>query len=165
MDADTKIGLSAKVICRTSLCLLSEARGQYGEFPERAESYETSVRGLYGLRLWLAEGELATDLELFSRRRLLPAIKAWAALFHGVELGWQYLIKPMGFADAANERFNGVAMRCIINAADPIGDRPILGQMTRWYDVVNDEFRVVPCAPSLSLWVHAIDSDARYEAA
>ncbi len=155
--------LTATAICRSALLLLSKSRDAPAcPWPSYAEPNNSPVAGLFGATAWLADDALMTDLDSFTEKVLRPLIEAWAAELRGVDLGPQYLRLPLGVMDADNARYDGIAMRCIVVADQPVGDRPVPSRQARYYDISTDEFKDAPCSMAVSFWVHTPDSEARY---
>lgn len=155
--------LTAKALCRAALVALDRLRHttQPEAWPENAYRWEGGIAGLYGMHLYIGDDDLYLDLDRFCETRLIPAVAAWVQDFPGVTLGPEYLILPLGFMDAANERGSGVAMRCLIEENRPVRDHKVPSRVARYYDVSMDEFKEEPCSMCVSFWVHTSDTAAR----
>lgn len=155
--------LTATILARTALMLLRIMRDEATHepvWPKWAEAVQPQ-KGLYGLKLWLEDADLALSVDDFAVKRLQPAMEAWIQTVRHPVLDPRYLLLPMGVAGAANERLDGMAMRCVIVENEPIRERDVPGRMAHWYDVTQDVFEDCLCAPVVSFWVHTAEIDDR----
>jgi hypothetical protein len=155
--------LSARILCREGLVTLRGLRSDKpskAAWPVHAEPFKVPIKGLYGVFIFIPPKELLGRLCDFTDAHLRPAMDAWVQDFHDVELGDQFLQLPAGMADAANERHDGIAMRCIIAGDYPIGDRDVPSHWAKYYDVAQDKFEEGYCSTVVSFWVHTPDTAA-----
>lgn len=157
--------LTAQTLCREALVILGAAMGQKkrkAKWPAATEPFKGGIKGLHGVLIYINDHELSGPPGRFLGTRLVPAIEAWAQDFRDTQLGGEYLQLPLGCTDAANERWHGVAMRCVIMQDQPVGARDLPGRhWTKYYDVACDEFKEDYCSTAVSFWVHTPDTAAR----
>jgi len=157
----TAIAIGRASLLQLSNALKSDAREVNSEMPVWAEATEP-VRGLFGLCIFVQDADLSLSLDDFIRERLRPAIDPWSLSLQGKELGHRPLLLPMGFLSASNERYDGIALRCVIQQDRPVEGRAIPSRLVRWYDISQDRFLDdTPCSAAVLLHVHAVDTEAR----
>lgn len=155
--------LTASQLCRTALISLQKARENRSAPPRPpyASRFYAPVKGLFGALAFVLDDALAMDLDDFRWQIIDPLMAAWSHELGDTEMGSEYLLLPLGVLGAANERFCGTAMRCVIVEDHPVLERDVPSRVTRYYDISTDEFKDGPCSMAVSFWVHTPDTDAR----
>lgn len=155
--------LTARLLCCEALMILRSVRHvrvTSAKLPDNAETINP-VAGLFGLNILIEDADLGMKIDGFDHKHLVPTIRAWAPTFYGVELGDQPLLTPLGVMDCKTERYDGVAMRCIIIEHQPVGERNVPSREAKYYDISDDEWKEGLCSMSVSFWVHTPDTAAR----
>lgn len=158
--------LTATTLCRSALILLEEGRDAEPRevpWPVGAERF-TGIKGLFGAFLWVSDEELQLTLDAFVKARIIPMMDAWEQDFLKADLSPEYLILPKGFMDAKNERYNGVAMRCLFEENRPTKGHDVPSRVATYYDVSMDEFKEEPCSACISFWVHTPNAVVKLDA-
>jgi hypothetical protein len=157
--------LTASMLCKEALLILRgvrHIRETSDALPANAEALRP-MPGLFGLLIFIEDGDLELSIDGFAEKYLVPTIRAWAPSFHNEELGDQSLMLPLGFLSVSNERYDGLAVRCIITKNHPVGDRRIPSRLAEYYEAKTDEIKVGPCSMAISFWVHTPDAKAQYQ--
>lgn len=150
--------LSATMICREAIMhLRNEIRHptpQILPYPPMFTMKEPR-EGIFYANVALSDDSLDLSLEQFSRRLIWPSIRRLRDEVRKIDLGDEFMELPKGVADAANERFDGLAMRVVIDDKCPWKGEPgIWRRVVEYYDIATDAFKIGPCGICCSFTVH-----------
>lgn len=142
--------LTALAICREALMVLTRelVEPTLTEIKEPARFDMQNPRwGVHYANFAIPEEDLGLCLGDFSDRYISPCMILFRRRLVAVPISDKFTVRPMG-VDVANEAWNGVALRTIIDHR-PIGDRQDLAPIAKpmqYYDIADDQLKTGPCA-------------------
>lgn len=150
--------LTASIICREAIILLrNEIRHptqQILPYPPMFPMVEPRA-GIFYANVALGENSLDLPLENFSLDLICPSMRRLYDKIREISLGGEFMELPKGVADAANERFDGLSMRVVIDDKCPWKGEPrIWRRVVEYYDIETDSFKTGPCGICCSFTVH-----------
>lgn len=112
--------------------------------------------GIYYATAALRRNSLDLSLEDFSERFIWPAMRRLAQKVSGVPLGEEYMELPRGLEDAANDHFDGIAMRTCISLKWPVLERKkgVWARIAEYYDIATDHMKTGLCSIVVVFTVH-----------
>lgn len=108
--------------------------------------------GLFYENVAVSLDSLEMTLPAFSEKYVLPAMRRLANRVHDIPLGIEPMELPKGVDDAANDWFDGVGLRTIIDMTHPLrGQKGIRSRVCQYYDIQTDQMETGPCGVMV-LW-------------
>lgn len=111
--------------------------------------------GIFYENVALSGDSLLLPLNVFSERFIRPAMRRLAIRTSGVALGVELMELPKGVDEAANDHFDGLAMRTLIDTKWPLrGQKGMWSRVTEYYDITTDKMKTGPCGIAVVFTVH-----------
>lgn len=152
--------LTAAILCRDALMLYSQFSLRPPSSPPPLPPHfpNPSQEGLFHQNALIPDEALTWPLSFIFAQIIASCI---AHLFQEAKnhvLGEDHLELPHGVTDAANESYDGVSMRCIVQT--PFHWRPSFGPVNThqktYYNINTDSLLRGPCCTSILWTVHRI---------
>lgn len=147
--------LSARVLGREAIVLLrneiARPTSQVGPAPVSFDMKEPRD-GIFYENVAVSSDSLEMALEDFSGKYILPAMRRLANRVRNIPLGIEPMELPRGVDDAANDCFDGVGLRTIVDMTWPLrGQSGPWARVCRYYDIQTDAMETGPCGVAV-LW-------------
>lgn len=150
--------ISASLACREAVRILGLFRqGHIFQTKPLSAKFnlDSPCAGLFYSNVALGKRTLHGSLERLSEDYIAPAMADLNSRTSSEPLGHEYMEIPFGVTDAANERWDGIAMRCLINDVQPVRDsKSVWSRAAKYYDVSTDDWVLGQCGIILHFAVH-----------
>lgn len=149
--------LSASIICREAVRLLRNeiSHPTKGAMMGIASFEWTSPReGLFYESVAIADYDLEKSLGDFSEQFIWPAMRKMAKQVGNKSIGAEFMELPKGVIDAVNERFDGVALRTVINNVPVRAEFKGWSRTISYYDLEDDAIKSGPCGIMVLFTAH-----------
>lgn len=157
-DPHPAMPLTASIIGREAIrILLNERRSPTKQAigPQSSFAMKEPRRGIFYENVALFGDSLSLCLDDFSERFIWPAMRRLALRTSGIALGAEYMELPKGVDDAANDHFDGLAIRTLIDLKWPLrGQKGLWSRKAKYYDIQTDSIETGPCGIAVVFTVH-----------